>query len=430
MLKRFFDRVKNYFFDKFQTNEFAYVLYPFLRIFKLFGFLPVQLEPNELLSENYKFKLDKWSFVATFIGSIVFIVGFYFGVIHLSHTKNLAQLHESTVIAYFTTWGQIVFLFVLASYGLLNTWFNISKMHGLFLWISKIDHQLEEVTGRELNYTRMRKKLFIQFFVVFLVPSCLSMVNCIVLHFGPNKIDIWSTCFWFVCFAPILLLTFKEFQFYNLMFVLKTKFDIINKELLQYGGDNLLSRRKKPRKDVLNSVKPACSTDIIRKLLEIYSNTADCVDLLLKVFGWHLLLFTSASFGVITVQGYNLFAALIVHTMEMDGYQLTVVTGWILVQILIIGLNVGTCGMTSRAMSLTGPLLHRIKTNSLTNCSFYLNVQLFSHEVLHRKNNFSAAGFIDMDYKLITSIIAAVTTYLLIIIQFHFSSLQKKIASD
>lgn len=101
-------------------------------------------------------------------------------------------------------------------------------------------------------------------------------------------------------------------------------------------------------------------------------------------------------------------------------------------------------------MSLTGPLLHRIKINSVTNCSFYLNIQLFSHEVLHRKNNFTAAGFFDMDYKLITSVcciqiitkleyffkfqilncfqvIAAVTTYLLIIIQFHFSNIQNKI---
>lgn len=270
---------------------------------------------------------------------------------HLSKTKNLAQVHDSTIIAYFTTWGQIVFLFVLGSYGLINTWCNISQLHRLFMWISKIDHELEEVTGRVLNYGPMRKKLFLQFFVAFLVPSSLSMVNCIVIHFGPDKIDVLSTCFWFVCFAPIMLLTFKEFQFYNLMFVLKTKFDIINKELLQYGGDNLLSCRKKIKRDLLNSVKPVCSTDIIRKLLEIYSNTADCVDLLLKVFDWHLLLFTSASFAVITVQGYNLFAALIVHTMEMDNYQLTVIMGWIIVQIMIIGLNVGTCGMTSKAVS-------------------------------------------------------------------------------
>lgn len=73
MLKGYLDKIKNYFFDKFQTNEFAYVLYPFLRIFKFFGFLPVQLEASEILSENYKFKLDKWSFLATFVGSIIYI---------------------------------------------------------------------------------------------------------------------------------------------------------------------------------------------------------------------------------------------------------------------------------------------------------------------------------------------------------------------
>lgn len=284
--------------------------------------------------------------------SFSFIVGFYFGVDHLRMVHRLAQLHESTIITYFTTWGQIVFLFVLGSYGLLNTWFNLPQMHRLFLWITKIDQQLEEVTGQEINYTRMRRKLFVQFFVVFLVPSCLSMVNCIVLHFGPEEIDLFSNCFWFVCFEPILLLTFKEFQFYNLMYVLKTKFDIINKELLQYGGDNLLSCRKKSRENILSGIKPECTTDIVKKLLEIYSNIADCADLLLKVFAWHLLFLTSASFGVLTVQGYNLFAALILHTLEMDSYQLFVVMGWVLVQIIVIGINVGTCCMTAKAVSI------------------------------------------------------------------------------
>lgn len=281
-----------------------------------------------------------------------FTVGFYFGVNHLRMVHSLAQLHESTIITYFTTWGQIVFLFVLGSYGLLNTWLNLPQIHRLFLWITKIDRQLEEVTGRELNYTGMRKKLFAQFFVVFLVPSCLSMVNCIVLHFGPEEIDLFSACFWFVCFAPILLLTLKEFQFYNLMYVLKTKFDLINKELLQYGGDNLLSCRKRSQDNMLNSIKPECSTDVVKKLLEIYSNIADCADLLLNVFAWHLLFLTSASFGVITVQGYNLFAALILHSLEMDSYQLFVVLGWVLVQITVIGINVGTCCMTAKAVSI------------------------------------------------------------------------------
>lgn len=77
MLKSSFEKIKNYFFDTFQSNDFAYVLYPFMRIFKLFGFLPVQLEPTEFLKENYRFKVDKCSLVMTFIGSIVYIGKFF-----------------------------------------------------------------------------------------------------------------------------------------------------------------------------------------------------------------------------------------------------------------------------------------------------------------------------------------------------------------
>ncbi|XP_020717946.1 putative gustatory receptor 2a [Ceratitis capitata] len=66
----------------------------------------------------------------------------------------------------------------------------------------------------------------------------------------------------------------------------------------------------------------------------------------------------------------------------------------------------------------------RVSSNEASNASlFYQILQIFSMEVMQRKRNFNAAGFFDMDYKLITSILASSTTYLVIIIQFHLTNI-------
>ncbi|XP_037941279.1 putative gustatory receptor 28b [Teleopsis dalmanni] len=112
----------------------------------------------------------------------------------------------------------------------------------------------------------------------------------------------------------------------------------------------------------------------------------------------------------------------------MPTYQIFFIVAWILLQIATIGLNVRACCVTADSMSTTGLLLHKLKPRSDEEpvSLIYQIIQIFSIEVMQRKNNFTAAGFFDMNYKLITSIIGAVTTYLVIIIQFYFSNINNK----
>ncbi|XP_075167509.1 putative gustatory receptor 2a [Haematobia irritans] len=428
-LKEVFEKIRKSFCGHFNGNDFGFVVYPFLKIFKIFGFMPINLDPNGFLNEKIRIEWDKWAICWSWLGSIIYVVGFIFGIHHISSTKRLEELHETMVIAYFTNWAQLLFLFLLGGYAVLNTWLNLQQLHGLLSWISQIDGQLEHVTGREVNYLQMRKSMFVQLIVVILVSASLSMANCVVIYLGPEFPNVMSTCFWFVCFFPILLLTLKEFQFYNLMFILKSKFDLINNEISRYIRRNPHFTMVKPLSDLEGLAKPQCSVETLKQLLQIYANLADCVELLLNIFAWHLLFLTTASFGVITIQGYNLFAALVAHKIAIDAYQLIVVICWIFVQIAVVGINVSACSKTEYTMSLTGTLLHRIGSESIGMSNLYTILQLFSMEVMQRKNCFTAAGFFNMDYKLITSIVAAVTTYLLIIIQFHTSMDKNSIPS-
>ncbi|KAJ9600499.1 hypothetical protein L9F63_009269 [Diploptera punctata] len=48
-------------------------------------------------------------------------------------------------------------------------------------------------------------------------------------------------------------------------------------------------------------------------------------------------------------------------------------------------------------------------------------MQQFSLQLLHRKVQFTACGFFPLDFTLLYSIVGAVTTYLVILIQFQLS---------
>ncbi|XP_055838719.1 gustatory receptor 23a-like [Episyrphus balteatus] len=111
------------------------------------------------------------------------------------------------------------------------------------------------------------------------------------------------------------------------------------------------------------------------------------------------------------------------HSLAMQLHEIFLTIAWIIVQIMVIGVNVVACTQTSNAMADTGIVLHKLKPRD--NYELFLQmVQVFSMEVMHRKKPFTAAGFFEMNFKLFTSIVAAVTTYLIIIIQFHLANLE------
>ncbi|XP_037926896.1 putative gustatory receptor 28b isoform X4 [Hermetia illucens] len=109
--------------------------------------------------------------------------------------------------------------------------------------------------------------------------------------------------------------------------------------------------------------------------------------------------------------------------IEMSPFRIFSSLSWMLVQSFAIVMNIHVCSKASKAMANTGPLLHNIQSLS-DNRSVFQTAQMFSLQILHRNISFTAAGFFNLDYKLITSIVAAVTTYLVIIIQFHLANQQ------
>ncbi|XP_039956652.1 putative gustatory receptor 2a [Bactrocera tryoni] len=405
----------------FHCQEFAYIIYPFGRIYKLLGFAPIQLRRGEVLRNGCDriFQWDTKAWICSCLNIMIYTMGFCLGILRL----RAVPYKHGDGISRLTSWAQVFTLFGLGLIAWVTAWTHMDEQCRLHALITRIDQHLREIDDIQFDYKSLRRRLFWQLGLQLLIAFPLSMVNCIIILPDEMPFSPFSTCYIFICFMPISVLIFKQFQFYNLMHVLKTKLDLINNKLSKFNRN---TRFTSERRHIVTVRKSNSVSEVpLTALLTIYSNVSDGIDLVLRIFGWHLLFLTAVSFGVITVQSYNLFS-LISHSLVIPTYHVVFIVSWILVQVMAFAVNILICGKTSRMMETTISILHKIRLSSNEApdaCVFYQILQIFSMEVLQRKRNFNAAGFFDMDYKLITSIIASATTYLVIIIQFHLTNI-------
>ncbi|XP_039282305.1 putative gustatory receptor 28b isoform X1 [Nilaparvata lugens] len=89
-----------------------------------------------------------------------------------------------------------------------------------------------------------------------------------------------------------------------------------------------------------------------------------------------------------------------------------------LLQLVLI---VFACVKTTEEASFTGILVHGL-LNSDLQPRMRKELMIFSQQILHQKITFTAAGFFVIDFTLINNVIGAVTTYLVILIQFQLST--------
>lgn len=69
----------------------------------------------------------------------------------------------------------------------------------------------------------------------------------------------------------------------------------------------------------------------------------------------------------------------------------------------------------------TALILHKMNFN-VENRKQTLFLEQFSLQLLIQKIQFTAFGFFSIDYSLLMTIVAAITTYLIVLIQFHINS--------
>lgn len=337
-----------------ETNIF-YVVYPLFRFFKVSGFAPLQMKVCGN-NENVYFKFHGKVLLLFALVFLLHSLGFWHAVHGLNQEK---WSQEKAQISYFASWSQIFSLFLLGSFDVLSSWKSSKRLMRVIQEIQKIDSKLG-LLGVPVNYKRIRVIAFLQIGCLLWIPVLVSMVNCIIIK---SVFKIWSSCYFFICFTPIFFITFREFQFFNLMFLLKSKVDKVNCKLCEIfesgteedadGETSLELNICEVNIDKRDEEEESNSKEIIKTLWGLSQVSADISENLqqvIQIFSGHLVLMTAASFGAMTVQGYNLFAMLI-KSLTFDYFDVTIIVFWLGIQICTIWVNVVACHETSNSVS-------------------------------------------------------------------------------
>lgn len=340
-------------FGNFHETNIYYYMYPMFIFYRLTGFSPLSSRIN---NQHVSFRISITLLVVFICAFILHCAGFTHAVGALMN-KGFGK--DKSKISYFASWTQVYSLFAMGAFDTISSWRNSKRFMNVVNSIQQIDTKLMGLKI-EVSYRKERKFAFIQIGFLLLIPVFVSMVNCLVIT---NVFKKLSSCYLFICFIPIFYVTFREFQFFNMMFILKSKSEKINQKLL-----NMFSE---PAKKVDNSWSPTARVNIIdfekymaKKLHEMDDEMVDTLWGLseissmvhenlyhtMEIFSGHLVFLTSVSFSAMTVQGYNLFA-LLMSTIAMNHYNIVVTVAWLGVQMCCVWVNVVACHETSNVVS-------------------------------------------------------------------------------
>uniref|UniRef100_A0A182K6S5 Gustatory receptor n=1 Tax=Anopheles christyi TaxID=43041 RepID=A0A182K6S5_9DIPT len=136
-------------------------------------------------------------------------------------------------------------------------------------------------------------------------------------------------------------------------------------------------------------------------------------------FGVLIVSTTTASFVVLSLQFFAIYQATTVRPWTIiDTYLLVYTVMWIVLHAAKVLLILYPCHLVQRERDRTGPLLYRfdpvVQDSALNNA-----LAKFSSQLLHIQGPQTACGVINLEMTLISTMVGALTTYLVILIQFE-----------
>ncbi|KAL6259635.1 hypothetical protein P5V15_009551 [Pogonomyrmex californicus] len=236
-----------------------------------------------------------------------------------------------------------------------------------------------------------------------------------VSYYTTIRRDTWQKIF--VPYVHLLIFQ-MDMLYMNCVCILKTCFKEINNnmknlcELVVNDKPHLLRRIYHEHRN------PFLLTEL-RALKEHHLAVSDAVQMLNKIFSLQLLASVIMTFIQLTFNLYFLIMhwkiGTLITNMDDQFYDifLTTIITFYSIKIMLMGWACETG--KDQAMKI-GSTVHEV-LNGTKDEQIKGELQLFSLQILHRNNVFSAKG-LNVDATLLTAVVGNITTYLLILIQF------------
>ncbi|KAJ9599139.1 hypothetical protein L9F63_010407, partial [Diploptera punctata] len=262
-------------------------------------------------------------------------------------------------------------------------------------------------------------------FVLLHVISTLFMLVLFTKNTSQQDILVITLSIMNDC-TDILLVESQDFLLIGICFIIKHGFKKINLQLQEMPKfvkeyNRLQTRLWKPRITVFVTKKDNNSKSLnLLTLMNSCDFLCELCENVNYIFSVRILISVAHKFCCITGSLYFiLIQIMFIYDFEyIPSIVISVIHFCTKSISLVIILH--QCSSTSYEANRTAILVHKL-LNKTEDPEVREELQLFSLQLLHRKVQFTACGFFPLDFTLLYSIIGAVTTYLVILIQFQLT---------
>ncbi|XP_032592018.1 gustatory and pheromone receptor 32a isoform X1 [Drosophila grimshawi] len=188
------------------------------------------------------------------------------------------------------------------------------------------------------------------------------------------------------------------------------RFQFVNQLL---NGYTYVQQRNRSRRQIRARMENFAEDSLFiyrthNRLLRIYKSINECCSLI-------IVCFLGFSFYTVTTNWYNLFVQISSNRGGITSQIMQWCMAWLCLHISLLALLSRNCGATTREANITSQILARVYGKSK---EFQNIIDKFLTKSIKQEVQFTAYGFFAIDNSTLFKIFSAVTTYLVILIQF------------
>ncbi|XP_043640427.1 putative gustatory receptor 28b isoform X4 [Drosophila teissieri] len=271
--------------------------------------------------------------------------------------------------------------------------------------------------------------------IAFLVGSMAAYITCSFLMIGLRDATTFSISSVISYFSPHCIVCAVSFLAGNVMIKLRIYLGALNEVLKnlahQWDTRTLKAVTQKQRSlQCLDSfsmytIVTKDPAEIIQESMEIHHLICEAAATANKYFTYQLLTIISIAFLIIVFDAYYVLETLLGKSKRESKFKtVEFVTFFSCQMILYLIAIISIVEGSNRAIKKsekTGGIVHSL-LNKTKSAEVKEKLQQFSMQLMHLKINFTAAGLFNIDRTLYFTISGALTTYLIILLQFTSNS--------
>ncbi|XP_017857910.1 PREDICTED: putative gustatory receptor 28b isoform X1 [Drosophila arizonae] len=347
-----------------------------------------------------------------------------------NNCESVASYFFRSRITYFGDLMQIVSGFIGVTVIYLTAIIPKHRLEQCLQKFHTMDLQLHSV-GIKIMYSKVLRYSYAVMISMMLVNFGFSWGTFAVLYSSKTQ-PTWALHFTFMVQHTVIAIAIAMFSCFT--YLVEMRFVMVNKVLKnlahQWDTRSIKAVQKQRSLQCLDSfsmytIVTKDPAEIIQESMEIHQLICEAAATANKYFTYQLLTIISIAFLIIVFDAYYVLETLLGKSKRESKFKtVEFVTFFSCQMILYLIAIVSIVEGSNRAIKKsekTGAIVHSL-LNKTKSPEVREKLQQFSMQLMHLKINFTAAGLFNIDRTLYFTISGALTTYLIILLQFTSNS--------